>query len=103
MPNAQHPGNVMLALLARAGVTGSRAGEALHVLIVYTIGSASFTTRAPLATGEVPPPSGEDHSGHFDHGLRWVLAGISRSPQPGPIGVSDPPAKHPKSRKPIRS
>lgn len=85
-PNAQHLGDVMLALLADAGVTGSRAGEALHVLIVYTIGSAAFATRSPLATGEVPLPSGEDHAGHFDHGLRWILAGISLSPGSGRPG-----------------
>ncbi len=76
-PHAQHLGDVMLALLERAGVTGSRAQEALHVLIVYTIGSAAFATRAPLASGESSPPTSRDHAAHFDHGLRWILAGIT--------------------------
>ena len=78
-PNAQHLGEVMLALLARGGVSGSRAREALHVLVVYTIGSAAFATRSPLATGDATAPAG-DHDAHFDRGLRWILAGISLPP-----------------------
>lgn len=77
-PNAQHLGDVMLALLSRAGVSGPRAHEARHVLIVYTIGSAAFATRSPLATADAPGT--EDHSEHFDRGLRWLLAGISQPP-----------------------
>ena len=74
-PNARHLGEVMLALLARGGVAGRRADEALHVLIVYTIGSAAFATRSPLATGDAPPPGG-DQAAHFERGLKWILAGI---------------------------
>ncbi len=74
-PNARHLGEVMLALLARGGVVGRRADEALHVLIVYTIGSAAFSTRSPLATGDAPPPGG-DQAEHFERGLKWLLAGI---------------------------
>lgn len=76
-PNAQHLGEVMLALLACADVTGPRASEALHVLIVYTIGSAAFATRSPLATDDASPATAADHAVHFDHGLRWILSGIT--------------------------
>jgi AcrR family transcriptional regulator len=76
--NAHHLGEVMLAMLARAGVTGPPAREALHVLIVYTIGSAAFATRSPLTTGEASPTATtDDHAAHFEHGLHWILAGIS--------------------------
>lgn len=75
-PNAQRLGDVALSLLARGGVSEIRAREALHVLIVYTIGSAAFTTRAPIAaTGETPEATGR-HAVRFDQGLRWLLAGI---------------------------
>jgi len=76
-PNAQHLGDVVLALLARADVTGSSAREGLHVLIVYTIGSAAFATRSPFATDEGATPAVVDHATHFDHGLRWILAGVT--------------------------
>ncbi len=77
-PNAQHLGEVMVTLLERSGVTGSRAREALHVLIVYTIGAAAFATRSPLAGHEATPAAAvDDHAAHFDRGLRWVLAGIT--------------------------
>lgn len=76
-PHAQRLGDIMLTLLARGGVTGPRAHEALHVLIVYTIGSAAFATRTPFPAGDTSPPSAPDHAAHFDHGLRWILAGIT--------------------------
>lgn len=78
-PNAQHLGDIMLALLARGGARGRRTREGLHVLIVYTIGSAAFATRSPLATDDASPPIAADHAAHFDHGLRWILTGISLS------------------------
>jgi len=67
-PNARHLGDVMLALLATAGVAGPRATEAMRVLIVYTIGFAAFTTTQP-ATDEL--------LGNFRSGLDWLLAGIA--------------------------
>lgn len=76
-PNAHHLGDVMLALLARAQVTGPSAREALHVLIVYTIGSAAFATRPPFPTDDPAPPIAGDHVTRFDHGLRWILAGVT--------------------------
>jgi AcrR family transcriptional regulator len=66
--NAHRLGDVVTARLARAGVTGRPAREALRVLIVYTIGFAAF---APRDSGEL--------TSTFDAGLRWLLAGIISS------------------------
>jgi AcrR family transcriptional regulator len=76
-PNAQHLGDVMLALLARTRVTGTRAREARHVLIVYTIGSAAFAARSPLGDNDTSSSAIEDHHAHFDRGLRWILTGLT--------------------------
>ena len=51
-PNARGLGDTMLVLLARAGVEGQAAIEALRVLIVYTIGFAAFDR--PRADAAVP-------------------------------------------------
>lgn len=75
-PNAQHLGEIVLAFLARAGVTGARAREALRVLIVYTIGFAAFATRVPLMPGDDAPVSTMELAENFDSGLRWLLTGI---------------------------
>lgn len=76
-PNAQHLGDVMLALLARTRVTGTRAREARHVLIVYTIGSAAFAARSPLGDEDTSKSAIEDHNARFDRGLRWILTGLA--------------------------
>jgi TetR/AcrR family tetracycline transcriptional repressor len=81
-PNAQRLGNLMLEQLARAGIEGERAREALQVLIVYTIGSAAFATRGPLTAAGAAEPPAEDVLRGFDRGLRWLLAGIG-APAPG--------------------
>jgi TetR/AcrR family tetracycline transcriptional repressor len=76
-PNAQRLGDVMVSLLARAGVTGARAHEALYVLVVYTIGFAAFATRGPLVlSDEIEAPS-DELVANFENGLRWLLAGIA--------------------------
>jgi AcrR family transcriptional regulator len=75
-PNAQRLGDVALSLLTRRGVRETRARQALHVLIVYTIGSAAFSTRAPIAASEEKPQAAGPHVARFDQGLRWLLAGI---------------------------
>lgn len=73
--NAQRLGDVMLALLERAGLTPERAYEALVVLIVYAIGFAAFaTSAAPGATDQ--PRSDEEVFETYTNGLRWLLAGI---------------------------
>jgi AcrR family transcriptional regulator len=73
-PNAQRLGEIVLALLAQAGISGPRARDALHVLIVYAIGSAAFSTSSPVITDEGVVRAAE----RFDHGLRWLLSGIAR-------------------------
>ena len=81
-PNAQRLGDIMLALLERAEVTGPRAREALYVLVVYTIGFAAFGTRGPLVlSDEIEAPSHELVA-NFDNGLRWLLAGIASPARP---------------------
>ena len=75
--NAQRLGEVMIALLKRAGVTESQALEARHVLIIYTIGFAAFATRAPFEDGDeraLPEPQMRTS---FASGLAWLLAGIT--------------------------
>lgn len=75
-PNAQHLGEIMLALLARGGVTGESGREALRVLVVYTIGFAAFAVRGPVMPGDEPEPPSDELAANFDSGLRWLLAGI---------------------------
>lgn len=77
-PNAQRLGDIILELLARDDVTGPRAREALHVLIVYTIGSAAFATRSPLPSPDQETDVTERHAAHFEQGLRWLLAGVTK-------------------------
>jgi len=66
-PHARRLGDVMLTLLARAGVTGARAREAQRVLIVYAIGFSAFA-----AEGRT-----DELAANFDAGLRWLLDGIT--------------------------
>jgi TetR/AcrR family tetracycline transcriptional repressor len=76
-PNAQRLGEVMLALLDRAGVNGPQALEARRVLIVYTIGFAAFAVRPPFEDAGARPLSAEEVTDNFESGLRWLLAGIA--------------------------
>lgn len=90
-PNARRLGDLMLALLGRAGVTGAPAREALRVLIVFTIGFAAFATRPPLESDADRPMATEELFNNFTTGLHWLLAGIMntapeaslKEPQPG--------------------
>ncbi len=75
--NAQRLGEIMLALLERAGVTGPPAQEALRVLVVYTIGFAAFATRPPIDLATDPVERADELDANFDRGLRWLLAGIA--------------------------
>lgn len=79
-PIAQQLGDVMLALLRRAGVTGPQAREALRVLVIYTIGFAAFATRLPIAGSENPDPPLAEARRSFERGLEWLLTGIGRRP-----------------------
>ena len=74
-PQARRLGDAMTALLARGGVTGSEAREALRVLIVYTIGFAAFEVQ-PGSDGADPQERGAGLATTFDRGLDWLLAGI---------------------------
>jgi TetR/AcrR family tetracycline transcriptional repressor len=75
--NAHHLGNIILMLLARSGISGAEAREALKVLIVYTIGSAAFATRSPLPLSSADnEAAADDHAESFERGLRWLLTGV---------------------------
>lgn len=76
-PNAQQLGEVMLLLLGRIDITGQQAREALHVLIVYAIGSAAFATSTTPMHISPPKAAVESHADRFEHGLAWLLAGIA--------------------------
>lgn len=81
-PNAVRLGEIMDALLARAGVTGSEAAQARRVLIIHAIGSAAFAAGSPVA----PRPDGalpaDEDRRSFVHSLRWLLAGITQAASP---------------------
>ncbi|MHB8311694.1 MAG: TetR/AcrR family transcriptional regulator [Candidatus Dormibacteria bacterium] len=75
-PNAQRLGETMITLLARCGVHGKAAREALRVLIVYTIGFAAFASRPTLEPDTQQRLPDEEIHDNFTNGLRWLLAGI---------------------------
>lgn len=78
--NAQRLGQVVLALLDRAGVSGPSAREALRVLIVYTIGFAGFSSRRPFEEGDGDQAlDPQEVRRNFDAGLRWLLNGITHT------------------------
>jgi TetR/AcrR family transcriptional regulator, tetracycline repressor protein len=72
-------GEVMLALLARAGIDGDPAVAAMRTLIIHTIGFAAFAVQDPLTPGAgettLTPAALE---AHFTQSLRWLLDGITR-------------------------
>jgi AcrR family transcriptional regulator len=79
-PNAVRLGEVMDALLVRAGVHGPAVAEARRVLIIHTIGSAAFATGAPDA--DRPIPTSESlHA--FGQSLSWLLTGIAETASSG--------------------
>jgi AcrR family transcriptional regulator len=75
-PNARRLGDVMTESLARGGVEGRRAVEALRVLIVHTIGFAAFATHPPVEPGAAGPLTAAELRANFETGLEWVLVGI---------------------------
>lgn len=72
-PHARHLGEVVVGLLAAAGVHGPAADEALQVLIIHAIGFAAFSTRADDGFG---PGRSTTTRTRFDRGLDWLLAGV---------------------------
>ena len=75
-PNAVALGEQMLTMLARGGIEGDAATEAMRTLIVHTIGFAAFATGDALPTGQSTlTPKALDHL--FARSLRWLLDGIA--------------------------
>lgn len=78
-PNAIALGDRMLTMLARGGIDGPQAQEALRTLIVHTIGFAAFAAFAvgdPLTPNESNlTPKSLEHL--FAKSLRWLLDGIA--------------------------
>jgi TetR/AcrR family tetracycline transcriptional repressor len=80
-PRAVALGEAMLEMLARGGVEGDPAIEAMRTLIVHTIGFAAFATGAPLQPAESTlTPKALDKL--FARSLSWLLDGIVGG-QPG--------------------
>lgn len=78
-PHAVRLGQVMDALLTRAGVDLADVVQARRVLIVHAIGSAAFATNALADPDTVRPLSVEDSRQTFARSLRWLVAGIMHS------------------------
>lgn len=75
-PNAVALGEQMLAMLARGGIEGDAATEAMRTLIVHTIGFAAFATGDALPPGQsslTPKALERLHS----RSLSWLLDGIA--------------------------
>lgn len=85
-PNAQHLGDVVLALLEQADVHGERAREALRILIIHTIGFAAFTSNALASTGDPDGAHAAELAMSFDRSLTWLLTGIGPSARPASDG-----------------
>lgn len=85
-PNAQHLGDVVLALLKQADVHGERAREALRILIIHTIGFAAFTSNALASTGDPDGAHAAELAMSFDRSLTWLLTGIGPSVRPASGG-----------------
>ena len=79
--NAQRLGAEMTDLLARADVRDAAARDALHVLVVFTIGFAAVGAR-PVGEREPGqrPLADDDVRAAFATGLDWLLAGILAGP-----------------------
>jgi TetR/AcrR family transcriptional regulator, tetracycline repressor protein len=78
-PRAVELGEQMLTMLARGGIEGDRAREAIRTLIIHTIGFAAFGAQEPLRESTLTPKAVERH---FVQSLGWLLDGIAtpRSP-----------------------
>jgi TetR/AcrR family tetracycline transcriptional repressor len=79
-PRAVALGEAMLAMLARGGIEGDPAVEAMRTLIVHTIGFAAFAVGEPLppAQSTLTPKALETL---FARSLSWLLDGIAQSPR----------------------
>jgi TetR/AcrR family transcriptional regulator, tetracycline repressor protein len=82
-PNAVALGEVLDALLARAGVEPAAVALARRVLIIHTIGSAAFAVGDTDL--ESPIPQSVTHDS-FRVSLTWMIAGIIS----GASGLAEP-------------
>jgi TetR/AcrR family tetracycline transcriptional repressor len=80
-PRAVALGEAMLEMLARGGIEGGAAVEAMRTLIVHTIGFAAFAVGEPLPPAEssLTPKALETL---FARSLSWLLDGIAQSGRP---------------------
>jgi len=77
-PNAVALGEAMLAMLARGGIDGEPAAEAMRTLIVHTIGFAAFATADAIGPAQSTlTPKALDQL--FATSLGWLLDGIAAS------------------------
>jgi TetR/AcrR family transcriptional regulator, tetracycline repressor protein len=73
-PRAVELGEQMLTMLARGGIEGDAARQAMRALIIHTIGFAAFGAQEPLRESTLTPEAVEQH---FVQSLRWLLDGIA--------------------------
>ena len=80
-PRAVALGEAMLEMLARGGIEGDAATEAMRTLIVHTIGFAAFATGDALPPGQSSlTPKALDRL--FVRSLSWLLDGIAHDARP---------------------
>jgi len=80
-PQAVALGEAMLEMLARGGIEGDAATEAMRTLIVHTIGFAAFATGDALPPGQSSlTPKALDRL--FLRSLSWLLDGIAHDARP---------------------
>ena len=80
-PRAVALGGAMLEMLARGGIEGDAATEAMRTLIVHTIGFAAFATGDALPPGQSSlTPKALDRL--FVRSLSWLLDGIAHDARP---------------------
>jgi TetR/AcrR family tetracycline transcriptional repressor len=73
-PRAVALGEAMLEMLARGGIAGDAASQAMRALIIHTIGFAAFGVQEPLRESTLTPKAVEQH---FVRSLRWLLDGMA--------------------------
>lgn len=106
-PNAIRLGEEMLRLLARGGVEGQKAAEALQILLVYTFGFVAqeaprrldpnaalarelskeafrSSRNRPRMRALAEPLAEYPAGGTFEKGLAWLLDGLAADAPPGP-------------------
>jgi TetR/AcrR family tetracycline transcriptional repressor len=75
-PNAQRLGELVHAQLRKAGIGDARANQALHVLIIHTIGFAAFASHPTIDRHGQPGRSATAMRRDFTTSLTWLLNGL---------------------------